>query len=338
MDFGHGFVPRLDKRNWPGVDRALGPPGRLPLDEPLDLPWVIVDLAWVVGKPFGRPGLHAHGVKVIADASAWGYREYATFSIAPCRAPPTRRRIGSLTLVPSCGRSSRRCCVPSAERVDAYLVPGFALRSRTDDVAALTVEAIGTAVVMTDLEPRPMVVFVGMHSEQLEAGVRLVEDLDRGVAAVYAQITPFKPQADTVQAASRMKGKGTGRRVYVPQLGLSLPGWTISSSSAPRGSNSPYAAISPAAGSTRWTRRAPEPPNTRCELGSVRPFPMTNCRGAWCSSRSNVLTAVRVDEDVDKGPAPPSACESRTAGSAGVGPSLDRRQRPRRAANWTQPA
>ena len=38
MDFGHGFVPRIDKRNWSGIDRALGPPGRLPLDDPLELP------------------------------------------------------------------------------------------------------------------------------------------------------------------------------------------------------------------------------------------------------------------------------------------------------------
>ena len=33
LDFGHGFVPRIDKRNWTGVDSALGPPGRLPFDD-----------------------------------------------------------------------------------------------------------------------------------------------------------------------------------------------------------------------------------------------------------------------------------------------------------------
>ena len=38
LDFGHGFVPRIDKRNWTGADSALGPPGRLPFDDPLDLP------------------------------------------------------------------------------------------------------------------------------------------------------------------------------------------------------------------------------------------------------------------------------------------------------------
>jgi hypothetical protein len=26
MDFGHGFVPQIDKRNSSGIDRALGSP------------------------------------------------------------------------------------------------------------------------------------------------------------------------------------------------------------------------------------------------------------------------------------------------------------------------
>src|SRR5438046_2877427 len=204
MDFGHGFVPRLDKRNWAGVERALGPPGRLPLDEAVDLPWVIVDLAWVTGKPSVVEALHAHGVKVIADSSAWRYREYATFSIdAMSRAPyAPSDPIGA-------PGAELRSFVEEVLRaqcrtgVDAYLVPGFVPRGRTDDITSLTVEAISTALAMTDIEPRPMVAFVGMYSEQLEAGVQLVEDLSRSIAAVYAQITPFKPQADTASKLLR---------------------------------------------------------------------------------------------------------------------------------------
>ena len=202
MDFGHGFVPRLDKRNWAGVDRALGPPGRLPLDEPVDLPWVIVDLAWVMGKPSVVQALHAHGVKVIADSSAWRYREYATFSIdAMSRAPyAPSDPIGApgaelRSFVEEVLRAQCR------SGVDAYLVPGFV--PRTDDITPLTFEAIDTALAMTDLEPRPMVSFVGMHSEQLEAGVRLVEDLSRSVAAVYAQITSWTRRGSRRTAGDR---------------------------------------------------------------------------------------------------------------------------------------
>jgi hypothetical protein len=176
MDSGHGFVPRLDKRNWAGVDRALGPPGRLPLDEPVDLPWVIVDLAIGMGKPSVVQALHAHGVKVHADSSAWRYREYATFSVdAMSRAPyapsdPIGARGADLrSFVEEVLRAQCRI------GVDAYFVPGFVPRSRSDDITALTVEAIGTALAMTDLDARPMMAFVGMQSEQLDAGVRLVE-------------------------------------------------------------------------------------------------------------------------------------------------------------------
>ncbi len=89
-----------------------------------------------------------------------------------------------------------------AGSMPTYLLRGFVPRGRTDDVASLTMEAIDTALAMTDLEPRPMMAFVG-DSEHLEAGVRLVEDLSRSVSAVYAQITPFKPQADTASKLLR---------------------------------------------------------------------------------------------------------------------------------------
>lgn len=74
MDWGHGFIPRIDQRNWAGVDRALGPPGRLPLDgPPLDVPWTIVDLACARTKPSVLAELRAHGVKILLDGSGWRY-------------------------------------------------------------------------------------------------------------------------------------------------------------------------------------------------------------------------------------------------------------------------
>ena len=83
MDWGHSFIPRIDQRNWSGVDRALGPPGRLPLEgAPLDVPWAILDLAWVRTKPAVLADLRGHGVHVLLDGSGWRYREPATFDIA----------------------------------------------------------------------------------------------------------------------------------------------------------------------------------------------------------------------------------------------------------------
>jgi hypothetical protein len=78
---GKPHTARIDKCNRTGIDTALGPPGRLPFDDPLDLAWAIVDLALTRDKPTVVTDLHAHGVKVIADSSAWRYRETSTFAI-----------------------------------------------------------------------------------------------------------------------------------------------------------------------------------------------------------------------------------------------------------------
>jgi hypothetical protein len=127
-----------------------------------------------------------------------------------------------------------------------------------------------------------LIAFIGIHSEHLDAGVALLGEVSRSVAAVYAQVTPFKPQADTASKLLRcadlfghtaldftviagraggagnffralgvhaadagladgetfelaskvrprlpsdnLRGKGTGRRVYIQQLGLSVSG------------------------------------------------------------------------------------------------------------------
>ena len=83
MDWGHGFIPRIDRRNWSAVDRALGPPGRLPVDGTLlDLPWTIVDLDYARYRPSVIGELHAHGAKIVLDGGGWRYRESATFSVA----------------------------------------------------------------------------------------------------------------------------------------------------------------------------------------------------------------------------------------------------------------
>ena len=79
VDFGHGFLPRIDKPNWAGVDRAPGPAGRLPLGDGLDLGWAIVDQAYARLRPSMPKDLRDHGVGLICDSSAWRYREVATF-------------------------------------------------------------------------------------------------------------------------------------------------------------------------------------------------------------------------------------------------------------------
>ncbi|MGD9996594.1 MAG: hypothetical protein AB7L17_11825 [Ilumatobacteraceae bacterium] len=283
MEFGHGFLPRIDKRNWTGVDRTLGPPGRLPLGDGLDLPWAVADHAYAHKTPSIMRALHDHDVKVICDSSAWRYREAATFRVDAMAAAPYAPKEPVIVI-----DASFRAFVEANLRAqcelgaDAYLVPGFVPRHRNDDVGALTLAAIDIALGMTDLDARPLVGFLGMHSERLEQGLELMGRLNRGVEGLYVQVTPFRPQADTVSKlircadvfaeaakdfqviagraggagnffralgahaadaglaegetfdfASRarpakpsegLQGKGFGRRIYLPAIGLSVSG------------------------------------------------------------------------------------------------------------------
>jgi len=283
MEFGHGFLPRIDKRNWTGVDRALGPPGRLPLGDGLELPWAIADHAYAHKLPSMVRALHDHDVKVICDSSAWRYREVPTFGIEAMTAPPyaPKEPIGQ---VDDAFRRFVEADLRAQGEIgaDAYLIPGFVPRYRDDDIGDITLAAVDIALGMTDIDARPFIAFVGMHSERLDRGVELLGRLHRAVAGAYIQVTPFRPQSDTVSKLIRcgdvyaevakefvviagraggggnffralgahatdaglaegetfdfaskvrpkrpgqgVEGKGFGRRVYLPSIGLSVSG------------------------------------------------------------------------------------------------------------------
>lgn len=283
LNFDHGFVPRIDKRNWSGVDRALGPPGRLPLGDGVDLEWAVVDHAYAHVRPEMTQALRDHDVQVLYDSSAWRYREPETFSIEsmteapyapkrPIEAPGDEVR----SFVEADLRSQ------AALGASAYMIPGFVPRDRHDDVAALTLQAVDVALGMQDLSPLPLIAFVGVHASRIEHGLKLLDRLSRSVAGVYIQLTPFQPQTDTVSKLTRsadlfraasgeftviagraggagsffralgahatdaglaegerfdfgskahprkptkgVEGKGFGRRVYLPSIGLSVSG------------------------------------------------------------------------------------------------------------------
>lgn len=56
---------------------------------------------------------------------------------------------------------------------------------------------------MRDLEPRPLIAFVGVHASRPEQAVELLDRLSRSVAGVYVQLTPFRPQIDSVSKLTR---------------------------------------------------------------------------------------------------------------------------------------
>lgn len=50
LEFGHGFMPRVGEDNYKAVDRCIGP-ADLFTEDPLTLPWAIIDGAWAEGRP-----------------------------------------------------------------------------------------------------------------------------------------------------------------------------------------------------------------------------------------------------------------------------------------------
>jgi hypothetical protein len=146
--------------------------------------------------------LASHGVKTIVDSAAWRYREQPTFDVCngdgPVRpASPLVERDDVRRFVEADLRS--QCELG----VDAYLISGFVPRDRNDDVSAMTLTAVETALAMSDLDPRPFIAFAGLHSERLDAGTEFLDAISRAVAGAYLQITPLQPQHDTVSKLLR---------------------------------------------------------------------------------------------------------------------------------------
>jgi hypothetical protein len=80
FDWGHGFVPRVGKKNSIQIDRSLSPPNLL--SEPVELPWAIIDSHWAITQPHLLKQLREAGAKLLFDSQAWRYREGATFEVA----------------------------------------------------------------------------------------------------------------------------------------------------------------------------------------------------------------------------------------------------------------
>lgn len=200
MDFGHGFVPRLDARTAAAVDRAVGSPGQPTLDGArLALPVVIADASWAVGKPPLLAHLRDSGSQVLVDSQAWRYREPATFTVDKYRRAPTAP-LAPLTVDDEA--SLREFVLRDLEHqhrcgATALVVPGFVPRHVGDDPTPMTRIAVETALGCTDLPAMPLVAFVGGHTLALDRLVDLVGQLHHGLSALYVQLTPVHPLHDS---------------------------------------------------------------------------------------------------------------------------------------------
>jgi hypothetical protein len=197
LDFGHGFLPRIGEENYKAVDRCVGPADLFA--DPLDLPWAIVDGAWAEGKPELLGTLRQHDTKLLVDTFGWRYRYEATGDVAKLRgtswAPQSVVSMADRTTGKALVEASLRA--QAALGADAYLVPGWVPDSASEDLQGPYETILTTAGEFDDVAAKPLVLFVGGHTQGPEQVVALLDQIPHFVSAIYLQLSPVSPSKDS---------------------------------------------------------------------------------------------------------------------------------------------
>lgn len=200
MDLGHGFIPRIDARNYKAVERCLTRDGPGLFHEALELPWTVLEGPWALQHGAATLELcRDRGVSVLVDTQAWRYHDARTFLVDKFTAPPYAP--GS-PLSLSAGGEVRSFVAADLEAqaalgAAAFLVPGAVPKNARDDVRDLTLALIDGARTTALAEPRPCVAFIGAHASSMELAHTLVDQLPLWLEGVYIQVTPSNPLRDS---------------------------------------------------------------------------------------------------------------------------------------------
>ncbi len=194
LEFGHGFIPRIGEDNYKAVDRCIGPADLFTQDS-LVLPWAIVDGAWAESRPELLDTLKLNQTRLLVDTSGWRYRYAATADIkkligaswAPKGVVSTADKVQCRELVAGSLRAQ------ASLGADAYLIPGWMPDHASEDLRSAYEVTLSEAGAMNDIEPRPLVAFVGGHTRGLDQVARLLNELPHFISAVYVQLSPVTP-------------------------------------------------------------------------------------------------------------------------------------------------
>lgn len=198
LKFGHGFLPRIGQENYKAVDRCLGPADLFNPD-PLTLPWAVVDGAWAEDSPDLLGALRRHGTKIIVDTAGWRFRYKATMSIAKLR-DATWSPGDALSIADEAG--ARRLVEASlraqaAVGADAYLVPGWMPETPTEDLCGPYEWILDKAASFNDVPAKPLILWVGGHTQGADALVALLDSIPHFVSGVYLQLSPIEPAKES---------------------------------------------------------------------------------------------------------------------------------------------
>lgn len=220
LDFGHGFVPRVSSQNYKAVDRCLGPDTLL--DAPLDLPWAIVDAQWAEKNTDFLASLRAHGTQILLDGSDWRYRYAATFDVGTMAkaswAPAAPLDAGARQQLGRFVRDSLRA--QAKLKASAYLIPGLMPDDKHEDLRSAYETILKVAGEFDELPPKPLILFLGVHSKGLVEARALLDALPGFLSALYLQVTPIAPVTD---GPTKLQGMTElyryARRLRLPVIG-----------------------------------------------------------------------------------------------------------------------
>lgn len=198
LDFGHGFLPRIDQGNYRALERALGP--RSLFDPaPLKLPWVVLDGAWVIDHRdlFGQ--LKEAGTRYLVDTGAWRFQDISAQQVAKLRT------LTHAPLVPWSDLSLddfRRFVVRDLRLqarlgAGAYLLPGLIPADKDVDLSDYDRAAARAVEEVCFEQPLPAIAMIGFHTQGIENARGRLDELSGVYSAVYLQATPLDPYRDS---------------------------------------------------------------------------------------------------------------------------------------------
>ena len=199
MDLGHGFLPRIDARNFKAVERCLPRDGPGLFNVGLDLPWAILEGPWALQHGASTIELcRDRGVSFLIDTQAWRYRDPRTFLVKKFAttpyAPAAPLTAGDPSTLSDFVEADLK--TQASLGASAFLLPGVIPSGPHDDVHAETLTL--QEIAQTKLpDARPCIAFVGAHSSSMEAAHQLIDELPHWIDGVYIQLTPVNPLHDS---------------------------------------------------------------------------------------------------------------------------------------------
>jgi hypothetical protein len=200
MNLGHGFLPRVDARNFKAVERCLLRDGDGLFHEGLQLPWAVVEGPWALSG--GQSALEMcrdRDVSVLIDTQAWRYHEPRTFAVEKF----TTVRHAPAAPLSITDRDDMRTFIgadlelQAALGASAYLVPGVVPSSPKDEIAPEVLKILELAEGLVLDAPKPCIAFVGVHASRMAEAHQIVEALPAWIEGVYLQVTPVDPLRDS---------------------------------------------------------------------------------------------------------------------------------------------